>query len=145
LPNAVFRINRVLMATILIVEDEMFICQNAEWLLRDLGHDVLLACNLEESLGHLSASGPIDALFVDIRLNVLALGGYDIANQAIMLRPALRVLYTSGNSLTPDMTDQFVAEGRFLEKPYSNQQLEFSIGELLNPPEQERRTQPMRV
>lgn len=133
------------MATILIVEDEMFICQNAEWLLRDLGHDVLLACNLEESLGHLSASGPIDALFVDIRLNVLALGGYDIANQAIMLRPALRVLYTSGNSLTPDMTDQFVAGGRFLEKPYSNQQLEFSIGELLNRPEQERLTQPMRV
>ncbi len=133
------------MAVILIVEDEVFICQNAEWLIRDLGHDVLLACNLEEALVHLSASGPVDALFVDIRLNVLALGGYDIANQAIMLRPDLRVLYTSGSPLTADMTDQFVAEGRFLEKPYSNQQLEFSIGELLNPPEQPRRTQPMRV
>ncbi|MCY7281264.1 MAG: hypothetical protein LH610_10300 [Sphingomonas bacterium] len=132
------------MAVILIVEDEVFICQNAEWLMRDLGHDVLLACSLEESLVHLSASGPIDALFVDIRLNALALGGYDIANQAIMLRSALRVLYTSGSSLTADMTDQFVREGRFIQKPYSNQQLEFSIGELLNSPEQPRCTQPVR-
>jgi len=131
----VFGFGRFLMAVILMVEDEVFICQNAEWLMKDLGHDVLLACNLEESLVHLSASGPIDALFVDIRLNALALGGYDVANQAIMLRPALRVLYTSGSSLAADMTDQFVREGRFLQKPYSNQQLEFSIGELLNSPE----------
>ena len=111
MPNAVFRINRVLMATILIVEDEMFICQNAEWLLRDLGHDVLLACNLEESLGHLSASGPIDALFVDIRLDTLPFGGYDVANQAIGLRPRLPVLYTSGSPLTQDMTGRFVSGG----------------------------------
>ena len=133
------------MAVILIVEDEVFICQNAEWLMKDLGHDVLLACNLEESLVHLSASGPIDALFVDLRLNTLALGGYDVANQAIMLRPDLRVLYTSGSPLTADMTDQFVREGRFLQKPYSNQQLELSIGERLDSSEQPRCTQPVRV
>jgi len=133
------------MAVILIVEDEAIIRMNAEWILEDMGHNVLLASDLEGALVHLSASGPIDALFVDIRLHALALGGYDVANQAIMLRPALRVLYTSGSSLTADMTDQFVREGRFLQKPYSNQQLEFSIGELLNSPEQPRDAQPMRV
>jgi len=120
------------MAVILIVEDEAFIRQNAEWVMEDLGHDILLACDLDEALVHLSALGAIDALFVDIRLSALALGGYEVANQAILLRPELRVLYTSGNSLTSDMTDQFVRGGRFLQKPYSTKQLEFSVDELLH-------------
>ena len=120
------------MAVILVVEDEVFIRANAEWILEDLGHDILVACDLGEALVHLSALGVIDALFVDIRLHALALGGYDVANQAILLRPALRVLYTSGSLLTSDMTDRFVRGGQFLQKPYSSQQLEFSVGELLH-------------
>ena len=120
------------MANILIVEDDAFIRQNAGLILEDLGFGVLLARNLEEALVHLSASGPIDALFVDIRLQALALGGYEVANQAITLRPGLKVLYTSGSPLTADMTDRFVVDGRFLQKPYLRNQLEFSIGQLLN-------------
>ena len=81
------------MANILIVEDEPFILQNTEWTLQDMGHNVLVASDLEEALVHLSAQGSIDALFVDIRLNTLALGGYEVANQAVALRPDLRVLY----------------------------------------------------
>ena len=120
------------MAVILIVEDEVFIRANAEWILEDLGHDVLVACDLGEALVHLSGLGAIDALCVDIRLHELALGGYDVANQAISLRPTLRVLYTSGSPLTSDMTDRFVRGGRFLEKPYSVEQLGLSVGELLH-------------
>ena len=119
------------MPTILIVEDEAFIRENADWTMQDLGYDTLLACDLGEALVHLSASRPIDALFVDIRLNALTFGGYDVANQAIMKRPELRVLYTSGSPLTDKMTDQFVGGGQFLQKPYSSEQLEFSVGELL--------------
>jgi len=120
------------MAVILIVEDDVFIRSNAEWILKDFGHEILSAPDLDGALLHLAAPGSIDALFVDIRLDALALGGYDVANQAILLRPELRVLYTSGSRLTSDMTDMFVRGGRFLEKPYSSQQLEFSIGELLH-------------
>jgi len=120
-----------LMATILIVEDEVFIRQNAGWTIEDLGHDILSACDLAEALVHLSASGHIHALFVDIRLNTLAHGGYDVANQAIKLRPGLRVLYTSGSHLTADMTSLFVSGGQFLQKPYSPTQLELSVGALL--------------
>ena len=133
------------MANILIVEDDAFIRQNAGFILEDLGFDVLLARNLQEALVHLSASGPIDALFVDIRLQALALGGYDVANQAIVLRPGLRVLYTSGSPLTADMTDRFVVDGRFLQKPYSMQQLEFSIGQLLNCFEKPDQRSPQRI
>ena len=120
------------MAVILIVEDEMFIRQNAEWTIGDLGHQILLAGDLKEALVHLSGSTPIDALFVDIRLNALPLGGYDVANQAIGLRPGLRVLYTSGTTLNAGMADQFVGGGQFIQKPYSSEQLEVSVGKLLH-------------
>jgi len=120
------------MAVILIVEDDVFIRENAEWMIRDLGHDTLLACDLGEALSHLKTAGIIDALFVDIRLSALALGGYDVANQALKLRPDLRVLYTSGSPLSDQMSEQFVGGGRFLQKPYSPQQLERSVDGLLN-------------
>jgi len=120
------------MAVILVVEDDFFIRQNAEWMIEDLGHNTLMAGDLAGALAHLSAPGHIDALFVDIRLAILALGGYDVANQAVGLRPGLRVLYTSGSPLTDEMNDLFVSGGRFLQKPYSMDQLETSVGALLH-------------
>ena len=119
------------MAVILIVEDEMFIRQAAEWTLGDLGHTVLTAQDMAGAISHLTTSQHIDALFVDIRLSAVASGGYDVANQAIGLRPGLRVLYTSGRPLSVEMSDQFVGGGQFLQKPYSPAQLEQSVGTLL--------------
>ena len=120
------------MAVILIVEDEVFVRETAEWTIEDLGHDTLLASDLAGALSHLSAPQRIDALFVDIRLSATADGGYDLANQAVKLRPGLRVLYTSGRPLTADMDDLFVSGGKFLQKPYSPAQLEVSVCQLLN-------------
>ncbi len=120
------------MALILVVEDDLFIRQNADWTIGDLGHGTLLADDLASALLHLSAAEHIDALFVDIRLAALAFGGYDVANRAVGLRPGLRVLYTSGSTLTPDMTERFVGGGQFLQKPYSTDQLEASVGALLH-------------
>ena len=120
------------MALILIVEDETFIRENAEWIIKDLGHAILPAADLEQAIVHLSGSAPIDALFVDIRLSALASGGFDVANQAIALQPGLRVLYTSGTPLSAEMTERFVRDGRFIQKPYTAAQLEFSVGQLLH-------------
>jgi DNA-binding NtrC family response regulator len=120
------------MAIVLIVEDEVFIRQAAEWAIEDLGHTPLMAEDLTSALAHLSAPGSIDLLFVDIRLNALPSGGYDVANQALALRPDLRVLYTSGRPLTADMSDQFVVGGQFIQKPYSPGQLEVSVDKLLH-------------
>ena len=119
------------MAVILVVEDDEFIRQSAEFLIEDLGHVSLLANDLASALLHLSAPHHIDVLFVDIRLHASAFGGYDVADRAIGLRPDLPVLYTSGSPLTDDMTGRFVPGGRFLQKPYSPAQLESSFGELL--------------
>jgi CheY-like chemotaxis protein len=131
-PYAAFTTDRILMAVILIVEDEVLIRETAEWMIGDLGHTTLLASDLAGALLHLSASQQIDALFVDLRLSTLAFGGYDVANQALVLRPGLQVLYTSGRPLTTDMSELFVRGGQFLQKPYSPAQLEFSVGKLLH-------------
>lgn len=120
------------MATVLVVEDEVFIRQAAEWAIEDLGHTPLMAVDLASALAHLSTAPHIDILFVDIRLNALALGGYEVANQAVALQPHLRVLYTSGRPLTAEMSDLFVAGGQFIQKPYSPDQLEISLGKLLH-------------
>jgi DNA-binding NtrC family response regulator len=120
------------MALILIVEDEVFIRQSAEWTIEDLGHHTLVADDLAGSLAHLSGPERIDALFVDIRLSRLAGGGYDVANHAVELQPRIRVLYTSGSSLGAEMTDLFVPGWRFIQKPYSKGQLENSIKDLLH-------------
>jgi CheY-like chemotaxis protein len=120
------------MALILVVEDDPFIGQIAEFTIGDLGHSTLLADDLASALLHLAASTDIDALFVDIRLAALSLGGYDVANQAVEIRPGLRVLYTSGTPLNADMTGRFVGGGHFLQKPYSPEQLETSVGDLLH-------------
>lgn len=120
------------MAVILIVEDDFFISQNLECVLEDLGHIALPANGLAEALVHLMVEQPIDVLFTDIRLAGLAFGGYDVANQAVGLRPDLAVLYTSGSSLTEEMTGRFVPGGRFLPKPYSPAQVETFIREILH-------------
>ena len=120
------------MAVILVVEDEMFIRLAAEGAIEDLGHTPLMAEDLESALLHLSAARHIDVLFVDIRLRKLTFGGYDVADQAVGIRPGLRVLYTSGSPLTDDMSGRFVGGGHFIQKPYWPAQLEFSLGKLLH-------------
>ena len=120
------------MAVILVVEDDPSVRQSVEWLIGELGHRTLLASDLAGALEHLSTPQPIDALFVDIRLNTEPLGGCEIADRAIGLRPGLRVLYTSGNPLTVEVASHFVTGAQFLEKPYSFENLERSVDELLH-------------
>ena len=119
------------MAIILAVEDDLFILQSLEWMIEDLGHTALLASSLAAALLHLEAPRHIDMLLVDIRLHALVFGGYEVADQAIVLRSGLPVLYTSGSILTDDMAGRFVPGGRFLQKPYSPVQLESLLDELL--------------
>ncbi|HUQ37744.1 MAG TPA: response regulator [Aestuariivirga sp.] len=119
------------MATILIVDDEVFIRGVTEMMVQDLGHETLVASNVDEALAHLQSPQPIDALFTDIRLKSNVLGGIELARQAIGLRPELRVLYTTGNSMTEQMTTLFVENAHFMQKPYTPGQLQNSMEKLL--------------
>jgi CheY-like chemotaxis protein len=91
----------VLMAVILIVEDDMFLRDDAEMMIQDWGHDTLSASDVDEALSLLHSPQQIDALFTDIYLKTAVLGGYEVAHQAIKLRLNLRVLYTTKNAKFP--------------------------------------------
>ncbi len=119
------------MAVILIVEDEVFIHDVAKITIEGLGHDTLSASDLDEALLALGSAQHIDALFTDIRLKTAALGGYELARQAVNLRPRLRVLYATGNSITEGMKAMFVEGACFLQKPYDPLQLQNSLEGLL--------------
>jgi CheY-like chemotaxis protein len=119
------------MAVILIVEDDVFIREVAEMMIQDSGHHTLSASDVPEALSHLLSPQHIDALFTDIYLKTAVLGGCELAHQAIKLRPKLRVLYTTGNTITDKMKALFVVDTRFLCKPYTQHQLHDSIAGLL--------------
>jgi CheY-like chemotaxis protein len=121
----------ILMAVILIVDDDVFVRQFAELLIQDWGHRTLSANDVDEALSLLRSPQHIDALFTDIYLKTAVYGGCELAHQAIALRPKLRVLYTTGNSLTDKLKTRLVEGMPFLLKPYSPDQLQNSVEELL--------------
>lgn len=121
----------MVMSVILIVEDEMIVRLVAEMTIRGQGYQTISAGDIDEALLLLRSPQQIDALFTDIYLKTLPLGGCALAHQAIELRPDLRVLYTTGNAATDQMKSLFVESAHFLPKPYSDDQLRDSIQVLL--------------
>ena len=119
------------MAVILIVEDEALLRLLAETMIQDWGHQTLSSGDVDEALLLLRSPQPIAALFTDIRLKAGALDGFDLALEAIKLRPEMRVLYTTGSSVTDKMKAQFVKGAHLLPKPYLEQQLRDSLEGLL--------------
>jgi CheY-like chemotaxis protein len=119
------------MAVVLVVEDEVFIRELAESMIQDWGHTILSASDVPQAMAHLRSGAPIDALFTDVYLKAEMHGGCDIARQAIMLRPELRVLYTTANPVTAKLHALFVVGAHFLPKPYTEDQLGASVQNLL--------------
>ena len=114
-------------AVVLVVEDDVFIREIAEMMIQEWGHQTISASDIDEALLWLRSPQQIDALFTDIYLKDAVLGGCDLAIQAIALRPGLRVLYTTGNTITEKMTALLVEGMQFLRKPYTQNQLQESI------------------
>jgi DNA-binding NtrC family response regulator len=121
----------LVVAVILIVEDDVFIREVADMMIQDWGHQTLTASDVDEALIFLRSPQHIDALFTDIYLKASVHGGCDLACQAIALRPKLRVLYTTGNSLTDKMKALLIEGTHFLRKPYTQHQLHDSVTEML--------------
>ena len=65
----------------------------------------------------------MDALFVDIILNGNMQAGIELAKRAVELKPGLKVVYSTGLSVTDDMKALFVSGSAVLEKPYTVDQL----------------------
>jgi len=112
------------MAAILIVEDETQVRVLSESYLQNQGHETLSAANLDEALALLEGGKEIDLLFTDIGLQGDIQAGLTLAQRATERRPELKVLYTTGLSVTDGMKALFVEESAMLPKPYTIDQLQ---------------------
>ena len=88
------------MATILIVEDQEQILMLAKSFLEEQGHKTLSAATADEALAILTGSEAVDALFVDIILNGDMQAGIELAKRAVEMKPSLKVVYSTGLSVT---------------------------------------------
>ncbi len=119
------------MATVLVVEDDVFINSEAIFIVKELGHVTLCAYDVDQALAILHADVKIDLLFTDIRLKDRHHGGYEIAMRAVDLRTDICVLYTSGGKPTDASAVLMLAGAHFLEKPYGEVQLQASLATAL--------------
>jgi len=120
--------------TVLIVEDDDRLRTTAASALRDLGYDSLQAANSQSALTLLESDTPVDVLFTDMILSG-PVNGEKLAAAARVLRPGIKVLYTSGYiekaERQRDSVDPAVG---LLNKPYQIGDLAFKLRDLLAQP-----------
>lgn len=106
-------------ATVLLVEDELFISMLTQDVLESAGLTVIVAYDGLEALELLRAHPEIDLLFTDI--NLPSLDGRLLARRAIVERPELQLILTSGRHRL--CAEEIPDDGKFLPKPYSPSEL----------------------
>jgi CheY-like chemotaxis protein len=115
------------MATVLIVEDQAQVLALAQSFLEEEGYKTLSAATADDALAILTGPKVVDALFVDIMLNGDMQAGFELAKRAVELKPALKVIYSTGLSVTDGMKALLVPGSVILEKPYTVDQLLTSL------------------
>jgi CheY-like chemotaxis protein len=116
------------MAIVLVVEDEDQVRVLAESYLEEQGHDVLSAGTPAGALAILQKSTAIDVLFTDLDLEGDIHAGIELArDDAVKLKPELKVLYTTGRVITDGMRARFVPGCAVLAKPYTVDELRTSL------------------
>jgi CheY-like chemotaxis protein len=124
------------MAVVLVVEDQEQVRVLAQSILDEGGHKTLSASTTDEALALIQTGQQIDLLFTDIELSRdveagLVHPGLELAQEAVKLRPDLRVLYTTGQAVTDGMKALFVEGAEFLPKPYDVQGLSTRIDDMI--------------
>jgi CheY-like chemotaxis protein len=117
----------MIMAVVLIVEDEAALLVLAESCLQEHGHKTLSASSITEASTLLEGTDQIDLLFTDIGLKDDLEAGLKLAVNAVAKRPDIRVLYTTGQAVTDGMRALFVPKSAMLVKPYTVDQLLTSL------------------
>jgi len=109
--------------SILIVEDDTLVREYVVTQIRSFGYKTLAASNAIEALAIINGPDPIDLLFTDVIIPG-GMNGRQLATAALLQRPELKVLYTSGYT-----ENAIVHHGRLdagvllLPKPYLSSDL----------------------
>ena len=115
--------------TILVVEDDARVRRVTTARLRSLGYDVIEAGNGAAALALLAAHPKIAMMFTDVVMPG-GMNGDELTEAALVARPDLRVLFTSGYA-EPAIARQGLGAGAWLKKPYTAAELAAKIREII--------------
>ena len=118
--------------TILIVEDERALRVLVVQMLEEHGYQALAAGTAEQAIGLIGDDDiPIDLVLTDLVMP--GMNGRDLAEQARVLRPGIRVLFMSGYADVAVLSNGALEPGSaFLEKPFSASELAHKVREVLD-------------
>jgi PAS domain S-box-containing protein len=119
--------------TVLLVEDERLVRELAHRLLSGNGYAILEAADGEEALrvAQDHAGKKIHLLLTDVVMPQM--GGKELADQLKILRPGIKVLYTSGYTDEAIVHHGVLDPGtQFLQKPFSPKTLLHKVREVLD-------------
>jgi PAS domain S-box-containing protein len=117
--------------TILLVEDEDAVRQVVRRILTRYGYTVLAASDGREALRIAEEhGGPIQLLVTDVVMPEM--GGRELADRLLALRPSLRVLFTSGYTDDDILRRGVLLPGTaFLQKPFTADRITQKVREVL--------------
>jgi PAS domain S-box-containing protein len=119
---------------VLVVEDNPEVRAFSVMSLSELGYRVLQAADAEAALSILRSDQRLDLLFTDVVLPGRT--GKVLADQSAIVRPGLKVLFTTGYSRNAIVHHGRLDAGvRLLQKPFTFDQLASRVRELLDEPE----------
>jgi NO-binding membrane sensor protein with MHYT domain/nitrogen-specific signal transduction histidine kinase/CheY-like chemotaxis protein len=126
--------------SILLVEDDPSVAAVTEIMLVDFGHKVYRAANADEALRVLWSEAEVDVLFSDVVMPG-GMNGVELAKQAVVQRPQLKVLLTSG--FAGESLDEWLSQGAwpFLRKPFLSTELAAALANLNPEPDGDLRLQ----
>ena len=118
--------------SILVVEDEDDVRELVSSSLRTRGFSVLSVPNAEVALQILLEQVKFDLLFTDIVMPG-TMDGFELADRAKRLQPALKVLYATGFSHISRRSPGRL-HGKLIQKPYLPDEIAAEIRTALAPP-----------
>jgi signal transduction histidine kinase/ActR/RegA family two-component response regulator/HAMP domain-containing protein len=131
--------------TLLVVEDEPVLREMAQMILEECGYRVILANNGKEALDVWERhQNSIDLLFTDMVMPA-GMSGMELAHQLIAKRKDLRIVFASGYTVDDISTDFLTRnnDARFLQKPYTRNNLARAVREALDGDAKHRTSSPL--
>ena len=117
--------------TVLVVEDHDGLREYSVGVLRELGYCVLEAPEAQAGLELLRERPEVDLLFTDVMLP--GLNGRELADQALQLRPDLKVLFTTGYTRNAIVHNGRLDDGvALITKPFTFEGLASKVRKMLD-------------
>lgn len=118
--------------TILVVEDDNLVRQHVVAQLKSLGYRVFEASEAKGALEVLRQIADVELLFTDVVMPG-GMGGRELSEAALALRPDLKVLFTSGYTENSIVHNGKLDPGvELLSKPYRREQLALKLRKILD-------------